>query len=162
MTMTRKAAANFGNVAAISTKGLTLIKAFEGFEAAAYRDQAGHRTIGYGHKIKTGEAFGVIDEITAGQLLVDDVATATDAVRRLVFTPLAQHEFDALVSFTFNVGVQAFTDSTLLRKLNAGDRAGAAAEFDRWVYVTIGGSKVQSAGLRNRRTAERQLFQGLA
>ena len=162
MTMTRKAQANFGNVAAISTKGLALIKGFEGFESKAYRDQAGHLTIGYGHKVKTGEAFGIIDPVTAGQLLIDDVATATDTVRRLVSTPLQQYEFDALVSFVFNVGVSAFAASTMLQKLNAGDRAGAAAEFNRWVYVTIGGSKVVSAGLQNRRAAERQLFQGIA
>lgn len=77
------------------------------------------------------------------------------AVREAVTVPLNQNEFDALVSFTFNVGIGAWRESTLLRKLNSSARAQAADEFERWVYA--GGRKL--AGLENRRLAERKLFQ---
>jgi lysozyme len=76
------------------------------------------------------------------------------AVREAVRVKLNQNEFDALVSFTFNVGIGAFRDSTLLRKLNSGLRAKAADEFERWVYA--GGQKLR--GLEKRRIAERNLF----
>jgi lysozyme len=76
-------------------------------------------------------------------------------VKRLVKVPLAQGQFDALVSFSFNVGLGALGSSTLLRKLNAGDYRGAAAEFPRWNKA---GGKVYE-GLTRRRAAERSLFE---
>lgn len=160
--LTRRASANFGNVAAISPKGLALLKSHEGFRATVYLDQAGLPTIGYGHRVLPDETFGTIDQVEATQLLIDDVAEATDAVRRLVLVPLMPHELDALVSLVYNIGAGAFGNSTLLKKLNANDRAAAAVEFDRWVFVTVNGAKQRSAGLAARRTAERKLFEGRA
>lgn len=140
-------------VSRTSDRGIALIKEFEGFRAKAYLDAAGVPTIGYGHTkgVKLGQA---ITESEGDALLRDDLADAEGAVLRLVKVPLSQSEFDALASFTFNVGQGNLGKSTLLRKLNAGDRAGAAAEFGKW--VNAGGKKL--AGLVRRREAERVLF----
>ncbi len=73
-----------------------------------------------------------------------------------VKVPLAQHEFDALVAFAYNVGLGAFRKSTLLRLLNKGDKASAAKQFDRWNKA--GGKML--AGLTRRRAAERAMFEG--
>lgn len=136
-----------------SDTGVDLIKEFEGFRAMAYLDAANVPTIGYGHTkgVKLGQA---IAEAEAEAFLRDDLADAEGAVLRLVKVPLSQNEFDALVSFTFNVGQGNLGKSTLLRKLNAGDRAGAAAEFGKWVNA----AGRQLAGLVRRREAERKLF----
>lgn len=83
-----------------------------------------------------------------------DLATAENAVNTKVTYDIAQHQFDALVSFTFNVGTSNFGSSTLLKKLNAGDVSVAADQFDVWIYA---GGKVLN-GLVNRRAAEKELF----
>ncbi len=160
--LSRRASANFGNVAGISSKGLELLKAHEGFRSTVYLDQAGIETIGYGHRVLPGEEFGTIDSVEATRILIDDVSDAADAVRGLVVVPLMPYEFDALTSLVFNIGRNAFANSTLLRLLNADDRKAAAAEFERWVFVTVKGVKQRSAGLAARRTAERKLFEGKA
>src|SRR5690349_7226751 len=95
--------------------------------------------------------------ITQGQaeaLLAQDVQRAVDAVNRLVTVPLTQGEFDALVDFTFNAGVGHLESSTMLKLLNQGDYAGAAAQFDRWSFA----GSVQAAGLLRRRQAETAEF----
>lgn len=138
----------------LSQRGLELIQQFEGLRLRAYLDSAGVPTIGYGST--RGVQMG--DEITetdALALLAADCDRFEDAVRELVNVRLNQNEFDALVSFSFNVGAAALRDSTLLRKLNAGeDREEVADEFLRWVYA--GGKKLR--GLERRRKAERDLF----
>ena len=141
----------------LSDDGLRLIQRHEGFRPRLYRDPIGLPTIGYGHLVRPGEQFDgvVLHEAEARALLVADAALAEEAVREAVEVALAQHEFDALVSFTFNLGPGALRRSTLLRKLNAGDRAGAAREFDRWVYA--GGERFR--GLVRRRAEERALFE---
>ncbi len=140
----------------LSLAGLAHLKQFEGLRLQPYTDSAGKWTIGYGHLIKTGESFDTITEGQAAALLADDVGTAEDAVNALVKVPLTQPQFDALVSFVYNVGVGAFRRSTLLRLLNAGDYAGAAGQFPLW--RNAGGRVVQ--GLVNRRAAEVALFAG--
>ena len=137
----------------VSKRGLALIQQFEGLRLKAYSDSAGVPTIGYGST--RGVRMG--DEITEAQaieLLAADVDRHADGVRRAVNVSLNQNQFDALVSFTFNVGVGALQRSTLLRKLNAGDYTAAANELMRWVYA--GGQELR--GLVRRREAERQLF----
>lgn len=137
----------------VSRAGLALIQRFEGLRLEAYLDSVGKPTIGYGST--QGVRMG--DEITnaqATELLAADVERHADGVRRLVDVPLSQNMFDALVSFTFNVGVGALSRSTLLRRLNAGDYQGAAQEFARWVYA--GGKQLD--GLKRRRETERSLF----
>ena len=138
----------------ISKAGLDLIKQFEGLYLQAYRCPAGVPTIGYGHT--AGVAMGqTITQQQADDYLRRDVRMFERAVERLVKVPLTQGQFDALVSFAFNLGEGALAQSTLLRLLNAGDYAGAAAQFDRWNKA---GGRVLP-GLVRRRAAERALFE---
>src|SRR5690554_1016441 len=136
-----------------SSKGIELIKEHEGFSSRAYLCPAGKWTIGYGHTggVKSGD---VISKWQAEELLRKDVLTAERAVNRQRL-PLNQNQFDALVSFTFNVGVGNFQKSTLLRKarVNVNDPS-IAVEFKKWVY---GGGKVLP-GLVKRRQAEAGLY----
>ena len=151
----------------ISQAGIDLIKSFEGLGDGdpttvilePYKDPVGLWTIGWGHLIRPGKAFKKFSEgITVEQaerLLRTDVLFAEQAVDSYVKVKLNQNEFDALVSFIFNVGGRAFLDSTLLQILNHNDnRAEAADQFLRWVYAK--GRKLK--GLENRRAKERELF----
>lgn len=142
----------------ISDDGMALIKRFEGLRLQAYQDSVGVWTIGYGwtqpvagRKVGAGMA---IDAATAERLLICGVAQFEQGVERLVTAPITQGQFDALVSFAYNLGLRALENSTLLRRLNAGDRLGAADQFGRW--VNAGGVRLD--GLVARRAAERALF----
>jgi GH24 family phage-related lysozyme (muramidase) len=146
----------------ISLRGLAHIKGWEGFKSSVYLDVAGLPTIGYGHLIKPHERFTTITEAQAGALLAKDVTSAESAVNKYVKVPLTQNQFDALVSFAFNVGNGAFANSTMLKRINEGKYTEAGYEFGRWVFITVGGKKTVSAGLVNRRTADYNLFRGVA
>lgn len=137
----------------ISQDGLNLIKEFEGFHADAYLCPAGVWTIGYGHTGGVAERQSVTKQ-EAEEYLKSDVAFAEDVVNEYVEVELTQHQFDALVCFVFNVGADAFRDSTLLRLLNQGQTEEAAEQFLRWNKA---GGKVLT-GLTRRREAERELF----
>lgn len=139
----------------LSQAGLNLIKSHEGLRTTAYQDPVGIWTIGYGHT-GTAKPGQKITEAQAEQLLRQDVGWAEAAVRKNVKVPLTQGQFDALVSFTFNLGAGALGRSTLLKKLNAGDYAGAQAEFGRFVHA---GGRVLP-GLVRRRNEEAQMFGG--
>lgn len=142
----------------LSPQGLDAIKGFEQLRLTAYLDTGGVWTIGYGHT-RSALAGMQISEARALMLLTEDVAEAVAAVNRLVSCPLAQYEFDALVSFVFNIGQSAFKTSTMLRLINArSDHMCIAAEFLRWVYDN--GKKI--AGLETRRRKERLLYLGRA
>ena len=136
-----------------------LIKEFEGLRLHAYKDSAGVLTIGWGHTgdVQRGQSITVHQ---AEALLALDIGIAAAAVNRHVDAPLSQGMFDALVSFTFNLGERRLAESTLLKKLNLRDYAAAAREFAKWVKATIGGKKVTLAGLVRRRAAECALFLG--
>jgi lysozyme len=139
-----------------SDKGLALTKSFEGLHLTAYRDCAGVWTIGYGH---TGSALSegmTISESEAETLLRADLAEAVACVNRAVKTGISKGQFDAMVDFCFNAGRGNFLQSTLLRKVNTGDYAGAAAQFGLWVHA--GGEVVP--GLVRRRQAEAEMFSG--
>jgi len=147
-----------------SQNGIDLIKAFEGLHkiksdgsVRSYRDPAGRWTIGYGHTsgVKSGM---LITPEEAEDLLRTDVVEAEEAVERLVKVDLSQNQFDALVSFVFNLGQGNFRSSTLLRKLNRGDYDGAATEFVRWNKARVEGQLRPLPGLTRRRTAEAALF----
>lgn len=141
-----------------SETGIALIKHYEGLQLNPYICPAGKATIGYGH---TGPdvVFGItITEADADKLLREDLHFAERGVETYVRVPLTQGQFDALVSFTYNLGVGAMRDSTLLKKVNAMDFEGAAAEFGKWVH---GGGRVLP-GLIKRRAAEVALFRGEA
>lgn len=145
----------------ISSEGLALIKKHEGFREKMYFDQAGKPTIGYGTLIDTtAEQVYMTEPITkaeAEDLLVRDVSVAENAVERFVRGELEQHEYDALVSFVYNVGSGNFQNSTMLTHLNSGsNRETVANEFLKWKYA---GGKI-SSGLLSRREKERSLFLG--
>lgn len=136
----------------VSQAAIELIKHFEGLKLAAYRDTGGVPTIGVGHT-RGVEMGDVITEAQADQFLREDLEQAMADVRRL-FPKTTQGQFDALTSFTFNLGADQVGGSTLRRKHNAGDVVGAKAEFSRWVYD----NGVKLNGLIRRRAAEAELY----
>lgn len=144
----------------ITQEGLDLIKRFEGFSPTIYICPAGYPTIGYGHVVRGDErdrfADG-IDEEEASDLLQRDVRWAERGVLRLIDVPLSDGQFDALVSFTFNLGTGALQRSTLRRKVNREEHAQVPREFMRWVWA--GGKRLN--GLERRRRAEVKAYRQL-
>ena len=138
---------------ALGPKGRALIQSFESLRLQAYQDQRGIWTIGWGHT--TGVVpYQTCSASDADDWFTQDTQTAVNAVNRTTDVPLSQEQFDALVSFTFNVGQTAEAHSTLLSLVNQSDFTGAAAEFEKWDHV----NGVPNAGLLRRRQAERDLF----
>eukprot|EP01053_Blabericola_migrator_P010060 Blabericola_migrator_1__10059@NODE_5586_length_725_cov_552_644377_g3631_i0_p1_GENE_NODE_5586_length_725_cov_552_644377_g3631_i0NODE_5586_length_725_cov_552_644377_g3631_i0_p1_ORF_typecomplete_len150_score3_18Phage_lysozyme/PF00959_19/1_1e39_NODE_5586_length_725_cov_552_644377_g3631_i0201650 len=144
-----------------SNNGVELIKHFEGCRLTAYPDPAtagAPWSIGYGwtqpvdgKPVRPGMT---IEQPTAERLLKTGLQSYENEVSKLVKVPVTQGQFDALVSFNYNLGARALSTSTLLKKLNAGDYEGAAEEFPRWNKA---GGKVMN-GLTRRREAELALF----
>jgi lysozyme len=134
--------------------GAALTKQFEGCSLTAYPDVKGVWTIGYGHTNGVSEGMTCTQE-QADAWLQEDIQWAVRAVQTLVKVPLTQDEFNALCDFVFNVGSGNFAASTMLARLNLGDYAGAAAQFERWDLA--GGNVVR--GLLSRRIAEEKEFQ---
>jgi len=141
-----------------SNAGLNLIKGFEGKRLYAYDDGVGVWTIGFGTikhpngvRVKKGD---VCTEKQAEEYLRNDLVKFEAAINKLVKVPLSQNQFDALASFTYNLGESNLSSSTLLKKLNKGDYQGAADQFLAWKKA---GGKVLP-GLVRRREAERALF----
>lgn len=150
----------------LGTNGLNLIKEFEGLRLTAYFDSRRPPipTIGYGHT-KTVTKQDVLNKKTitepqALKLLEGDTIDAQNGVNRYVRVPLTQNMYDALVSFTFNLGAGALAGSTLIKLLNAGNYAGAAAQFPRWNKEMKNGVMTASNGLTRRRNEEMKLFLG--
>jgi lysozyme len=143
-----------------SSTGRSAIAAREGNVLTAYRDSVNVLTIGVGHTSAAGAPKVVAGmKITAAEsdeILSRDLAKFEASVSNAVKAPLNQNEFDALVSLAFNIGGGAFSNSTLVRKLNAGDRAGAASQF--LVWNKAGGKTLK--GLSTRRESERKQFLG--
>lgn len=143
----------------INESALSLIKSFEGLELKPYKCPADVPTIGYGTTVypdgkKVSLKDSPISEERAEELLLHDIKKYGKAVEDAVKVELNDNQYGALVSFTYNVGIGALNNSTLLRKLNSGDYEGAAEQFERWIYA---GGKVLN-GLVKRRQAERALF----
>jgi lysozyme len=138
----------------ISQEGVNLIKHFEGCRLEAYKCPAGVWTIGYGHTkgVKEGDA---IEQEAAEAFLIEDLEAFEQAVARLVKVPITQQQFDALVSFTFNLGAGNLERSTLLEKLNGYQYIEVPEQMMRWVRA--GGQVLD--GLVRRRAAEAALFQ---
>jgi lysozyme len=146
---------------ALSSTGAAsaIIQKAEKSELKKYQDPGGHWTVGTGHKLTDAEAARypqVIDAATADRLLAEDIEKAEAIVRRLVKVPLSQNEFDAMVSYTFNIGEGNLAKSKLLEKLNAGDYEGVAKLFPQ-SFVTSSGKRLR--GLERRRIEEQKLFQ---
>jgi lysozyme len=137
----------------INMDGLGLIERSEGMRLAAYQDGKGVWTIGYGHThdVQKGDVCTVAQ---AEQWLGEDIASAENAVEHLVAVPLTDNQFAALVSFAFNVGYGAFSNSTLLTRLNGGNYTAVPALLKAWVFV---GGKVEK-GQITRRAAEGTLW----
>lgn len=159
---------NVKKLVAVSAVAVAAICGFEGYREYAYKDVAGVPTIGYG----TTKNVKIGDKTTrqeAKAFLVRDASGMAKQMQSLIKVPLFQHEWDAYLSFTYNVGIGNFRSSTLLKKLNAGDYAGACAQLKRWVYagyrtVCTNGKciKVRNKpkGLVNRREAEYRMCMG--
>jgi len=139
----------------ISEYGLNLIKHFEGLELEAYQCAAGVWTIGYGHTkdVQPGDQWS---ESHADHMLEVEMEEYENYVNTAVTVPLSQNQFDALVSWVYNLGNGNLTSSTMLKVLNSGDYAGVPAQIKRWNKA---GGKVLE-GLVRRREAEALLFQG--
>ncbi|OTG65845.1 lysozyme [Acinetobacter silvestris] len=142
----------------VSKAGIEMICGFEGKRLVAYDDGVGVWTIGFGTtihsngiRVKKGDTC---TEAQAKAYMAHDLKKFEQAVNDAVNVPLNQNQFDALVSLTYNTGAGAFKDSTLLKRLNAGDYQAAANQFDVWVKA--GGKTMQ--GLVNRRKVEKLLF----
>lgn len=136
-----------------SSAGIDLIKQFEGFRSEAYLCAGGKWTVGYGSTEGVQPGM-IITEAEAEARLKHDLQTAEHAVSRLVTRSLTQHQFDALASFTFNLGSGALQRSTLRQKVNRMEDDAVPQEFCRWVYS--GGRKLR--GLIRRREAEAVLY----
>lgn len=141
---------------AVNERGLDIIRKSEGLRLKSYY-LAGQWLVGYGHAA-TARKDMTITVDHADLLLLSDVRKAEEGVRRLVKTPLNENEFSALVSLAYNLGVGAFQRTEVLRRLNAGDRDGAAEAFRYLVTAEIGGERVVLDALKRRRAAERALF----
>lgn len=135
----------------ITEEGLDLIKRFEGFSRTAYFCLAGYPTIDYGHVVKDDEDFSAgIDEAQAEEPLRQYAQLAERAVLRVVNVPLADEQFDALVSFIYNLGGGVLQRSTLRRRINREKHAEVPDQFMRWVWAD--GRKLK--GLVRRRAAK--------
>jgi lysozyme len=146
----------------IGLAGINLIKKHEKCVLHVYYDGAGYGTIGWGHKIKTGEKFKTITQETADELLQQDLKIAESCITKYVKKPLKQYQFDALGSLIFNIGVTHFVESTLLKMLNSNNVYGAASQFLVWDKITNPktGQKETCDELFNRRREEKSMFLG--
>lgn len=139
-----------------SQQGINLIKSFEGFSSKAYRCPAGVLTIGYGHTGNVNEGDEITEQEAEG-LLRSDLSKFERDIESCVRVPLKQHQFDALVSFVYNVGIGNFQDSTMFIKINRNpDDASIADEFYKWKYAA--GRFLP--GLVERRKKEAELYLG--
>ena len=142
----------------VNDQGLALIRKFEGLRTGAYRDAAGVWTIGYGHTSFAGPPrVGKGMKITrneAASILARDLAGFAAGVASHVRVPLSDGQFSALVSFAYNVGLENFRKSSVLRAVNDGDCCAVPRRLSLWVKA---GGKVLP-GLINRRAAEGALF----
>lgn len=150
MSAKTKLIAKIGAVAAASA--VSLVAYFEGYVPTVYRDPIGRLAVCYGHDDQTLKPGTTYTRAQCETMLADDLAKHAEALN-CVKTPMTDGQKAAFVSFAYNVGVSGFCGSTLVRKANAGDMAGACAELSRWVMA--GGKKLP--GLVNRRAAEREL-----
>lgn len=140
----------------VNQKALNLIKRYEALRLTAYR-YAGQWLIGYGH------AGGVTPGLTitkaqAERYLDQDLGRCERAIERAVTVAVTANEFSAMAALCYNIGATSFVGSSVVERLNAGDRAGAADAFLMWTKITVSGEKREATALRARRAEERKLF----
>ncbi|HEY2659642.1 MAG TPA: lysozyme [Caulobacteraceae bacterium] len=141
----------------VSETGLQLVMSFEGFRRNAARLADGRWIVGYGHT-KSARQDASVTEADARALLLYDLAAVSTALDLLVFSPLNQNQFDALVCFAFNIGVDNFRRSSVLRRINEGALLQAASELELWRRAELDGERLVVDGLVRRRAAEKALF----
>jgi len=141
---------------AISSQGLALIKEFEGFRAEPAQLPDGNWLVGYGHV--RAEPGGPVSEGEACDLLEMDIASYEALVNQAATQPLTQAQFDALVSFAFSIGAEAFQQSQVLRRVNSGDMIAAACAMEAWRKSDVTGEMEIVDALVRRRAAEKALF----
>ena len=161
-------AADAGGAMTISDAGVEFVKGWEGFVPTLYNDPAGHCTVGYGTLVHTGNCDGrdseqpylnSVSKEEATRLLASELAEKQAAVRSAVKVALNQNQYDALVSFAYNVGAGAFQKSTLLKLLNQGKYDAVPRELKKWTKARKDGQLIDLPGLVNRRAGEAALFQ---
>lgn len=145
----------------VSQAGIDLIKQFEGCKLTAYRDTGGVLTIGWGHTSAAGspevKEGMTISQEGADSILATDVNKFSEGVAKLIKVSVSQKQFDALVSFAYNVGIGQFSSSTLLKKLNSGDYEAVPTQLMRWTKD----NGTELSGLVRRRHAEAALWRNI-
>ncbi len=141
----------------VSRAAIELIKRFEGYRSKAAQLPDGRWTIGYGHTLTAREGASVSQE-DAEALLIYDLIAVAHAINERTFTPLTQNQFDALCAFTFNIGVESFRRSAVLRRLNEGAHLQAACAMELWRKADFEGERIVIDALVRRRAAEKSLF----
>lgn len=142
---------------AISANGLALIQEYEGFQPEPRQLPDGAWVVGFSH-VRVGEPGAAVNQNEAAEVLTLDLAPFENLVNARVTQPLAQSQFDALVSFAFSVGADAFEQSQVLRRVNAGDVLAAACAMDAWRKSDVSGELAVIDALVRRRAAEKALF----
>src|SRR5262245_16661752 len=141
----------------VSRAGVALIKRFEGLRARAAQLEDGRYTIGYGH-VRTAREGTVVSEADAEALLLYDLINVAHAVNEWTFAPLNQNQFDALVSFAFNIGLENFRQSETLRRINEGRMIEGALAMELWRTADFEGERIVVDALVRRRAYEKTLF----
>jgi len=141
----------------VSRTAIELIKRFEGYREKAAQLPDGRWTIGHGHTL-TARQGAVVSAEDAEALLLYDLIAVAHALNEQVFTPLTQHQFDALASFAFNLGLDQFGRSGVLKRLNEGSPILAACAMELWRKAEVGGERIVVDALVRRRAAEKALF----
>ncbi len=141
----------------VSRNAVTLIKRFEGYRANAAQLANGRWTIGYGHTL-TARAGATVSDQDAEALLLYDLIAVAHVINEHTYTPLNQNQFDALASFTFNIGAENFQRSAVLRRINEGALIQAACSMEMWRKADFGGERIVIDALVRRRSAEKNLF----
>ena len=161
----------------ISPNGMVFLREVEGWQLMPYNDEGCNLTIGCGHKLTFQELNTGLIELNGrlfawrGGLTDDQVRELKDkdsrpveaVINKAVLVPLSDNQFDALASFIFNAGVNAFSKSGVQKRLNAADYSKVPAELSKWIYMTDKrtGEKRKTKGLQNRRDKEISLWNGL-
>ena len=141
----------------VSRAAIELIKTFEGYRRTAALLDDGRWTIGYGHT-KTAREGAEVSPADAEALLIYDLMEITEALQEWLYTPLTQNQFDAVVAFAFNIGLDDFRRSSVLRRLNEGNQLQAACGMELWRRADIEGERIVVDALVRRRAAEKALF----